>query len=369
MDRKRGWNTVALSWALMAGCSLPLSVKEGDSGAEGAADGESTGPEDGGDDAGRVDQDGDGAAAEADCDDTDPARFPGATELCNEVDDNCDGNVDEGVIDEWFIDADGDGHGAAELHTGCTAPENAVEVGDDCEDADPTRYPSAEELCNERDDDCDDEVDEGFTPPTWWPDADGDGIGGDGTPISACDPGSGWAPSTGDCDDADPTVFPGKTEDCDARDDDCSGLPDDTAACPCTVVHRGTQPYLFCTTGTDWAGAQATCTSVGYHLADVTDSTEDAWLTTTAAGFASTYWWMGANDISSEGTWTWESGEAWSYTHWCSGEPNNGHGLECVPTREEDCGVLGWQSGGCWNDYPCSCSAGQGQPYYSICEG
>ncbi|MFM2248996.1 MAG: hypothetical protein RL071_5071, partial [Pseudomonadota bacterium] len=52
----------------------------------------------------------------------------------------------------------------------------------------------------------------------------------------------------------------------------------------------------------------------------------------------------------------------------CASEPNNGHGLECVPTTEEDCGVLGWQSGGCWNDYPCSCAAGQGQPYYSICE-
>ena len=87
------------------------------------------------------------------------------------------------------------------------------------------------------------------------------------------------APSgrVGDCDDADPTVFPGKREDRDTRDDDCSGLADDTAACPCAVEHRGTTPYLFCTTGSDWAGTHAVCTRVGYYLADVQAQSGGCW--------------------------------------------------------------------------------------------
>ncbi len=343
----------------LAACSSPLRLKGEDSGPVAGA---------GGDGAAAADLDGDGVRSDLDCDDGDPARFPGAAELCNAQDDDCDGEIDEGVQLEWWTDGDGDGFGAPGAVLGCAAPAGAADQGGDCDDLDPLRHPGAEERCNEQDDDCDAEIDEGLSPPTWWPDGDGDGVGGGGAPIVACAPGLGWALSSGDCDDADPTVFPGKREDCDARDDDCSGLADDTAVCPCVVEHRGTQPYLFCTTGADWAAAQAGCASVGYHLADVQDAVEDDWLAVTAATYASTYWWMGANDQTAEGTWTWASGEAWGYTHWCPSEPNNGHGLECVSTTEEDCGVLGWQAGGCWNDYPCTCAAGQGQPYYYICE-
>jgi hypothetical protein len=351
----------------LAGCAPPGPLKVANSDAPGA-DGGGAGEDTADDGVGAVDADADGAPASADCDDADAARYPGAPEQCNGQDDDCDAEIDEGVLLRWYTDGDGDGFGAPGGEEGCAAPAGTVDNDADCDDLDPLRAPGQDERCNGQDDDCDAEIDEGVVVPTWWPDGDGDGVGGDGAPVEACDPGPGWATSSGDCDDADPTVFPGKREDCDARDDDCSGLADDSAACPCVVEHRGAQPYLFCTTGTDWAGAQATCAAVGYHLADVEDSAEDAWLAATAATYASTYWWMGANDLTAEGAWTWESGAAWSYTNWCASEPNNGHGLECVPTTEEDCGVLGWQSGGCWNDFPCSCAAGQGQPYYSICE-
>ena len=100
----------------------------------------------------------------------------------------------------------------------------------------------------------------------------------------------------------------------------------------------------------------------------VDDAAEDDWLSATASAYATGYWWTGANDRDVEGTWTWIDGTPWSYSNFCPGEPNNSHGLECVPTTEEDCGVLSWGTGGCWNDYPCDCAAAQGDPYRYICE-
>lgn len=290
-------------------------------------------------------------------------RAPGAAERCNEVDDDCDGETDEGVRVQWW--ADGDGAGPA--GEACALPARRGDDCDDRDDVDPLRHPAADERCDGQDDDCDGEIDEGMVPRLWWP--DGDGVGGDGAPIEACAPGARWASATDDCDDADPSVYPGKREDRDARDDDRSGLAGATAACPCVVEHRGTQPYRFCATGADGAAAQAACATVGDHLADAQDSVEDDWLALTASAYASTSWWLGATDLAAEGSWAWESGATWSYTHLCPSEPNNGHGLDCVPTTEEDRGVLGWQAGGWWNDYPCTCAAGQGQPYFNICEG
>ena len=144
-----------------------------------------------------------GVYVDVDCDDNEPAINPDAVEVCDGLDNNCDGAVDEG------FDADGDGYLDASSCGGVG--------GDDCNDTLATVNPGATELCNAMDDDCDGVVDEGF-------DVDGDGFydGADASCVSA------WSQT--DCDDADALVFPGAPEACNGVDDDCDGAlhPDET---------------------------------------------------------------------------------------------------------------------------------------------
>ncbi|MBW2699699.1 MAG: SUMF1/EgtB/PvdO family nonheme iron enzyme [Deltaproteobacteria bacterium] len=189
------------------------------------------------------DADGDGYASAAlneglDCDDTDPEIYPGAIERCNGLDDDCDGDIDEGLLD-W--DADGaaacvdcdDWDPAVRPDLGdhnpwSDIPYNGIDEdcsgadlqdvdgddhistnagGDDCNDNNPDIHPLAAEICNNIDDNCDGNIDEGF--------AD---VDSDGDLVKDCM----------DCAPNDASIRPGNLEmpDNDA-DDDCDGYTDE----------------------------------------------------------------------------------------------------------------------------------------------
>ena len=153
-------------------------------------------------------------------------------EICNGVDDDCDGEVDEGFIVTYYRDADGDGFGAlaqAKQGTTCHVPPGYVANSTDCNDNDKDVHPGAIEVCNGKDDDCDGLVDEGCgtQPQRYYMDIDKDGYGrNDGSRLSAT-PIAGWVLVNGDCADWDATIYPGAPELANGRDDNCNGQVDE----------------------------------------------------------------------------------------------------------------------------------------------
>ena len=200
-----------------------------------------------------TDVDGDGWLADAadpearDCDDADATVHPGAAELCDDVDQDCDGHIDEDAVDRttWYTDGDGDGWGDADsAELACDQPVGTVDRGGDCDDRAERVNPDATEVCDpdRTDEDCDgqaDDQDPDLDPDaagagTWHLDADGDGFG------DAEDPGARYCHDPGgaslsfvqdasDCDDSREDVNPEGTEVCDEddTDEDCDGLVDD----------------------------------------------------------------------------------------------------------------------------------------------
>ena len=174
-----------------------------------------------------VDVDQDGYPAEHDCNDRDASINPGAEEICDELDNDCDGVVDEGLQQPWYPDEDDDGYGDAaggEYH--CEGPDGWVEDDSDCDDTRDDVYPEAPESCDGVDNDCDTEVDEdGET--VWYEDADGDGYGDADSTLVACNPGDGWVSDAEDCDDDRADVHPDAEEVCDEADNDCDDTVDE----------------------------------------------------------------------------------------------------------------------------------------------
>lgn len=181
------------------------------------------------------DVDGDGFTwLEGDCDDSNPTVFPNAAEVCDSIDNNCDGNVDTDspLAITWYGDVDGDGFtGEGFTLISCEIPPGFTAEPTDCDDSNSAINPEATEYCNGTDDNCNGEIDEdgaiGGT--VYFTDGDGDGYGNPDAPVSQCSQ-SGSATNQSDCDDTRAESFPGADEVCDARDNDCDGDIDEEAA-------------------------------------------------------------------------------------------------------------------------------------------
>ena len=246
---------------------------------------------------------GEGLAGEptGDCDDTDPAVHPGASEGVGDGrDQDCDGE------ELCYVDVDGDGYvvgsgtvvsadldctdpGEADadapdgdcddsdpaFHPGapgeeCTDPndydcDGHVDYRDvdgdgwpacvECDDLDEDVHPDAPELCNGVDDDCDGEVDDDpVDASTWYSDADGDGFGDAELAQEGCEQPDGTVANAADCDDTDASVWPGAPEVVgDGLDQDCDG---EDAQPP---VHEDTGGVPAPSSGDDGGGGCGGC--------------------------------------------------------------------------------------------------------------
>jgi hypothetical protein len=106
-----------------------------------------------------LDRDLDGYANDVDCDDTNPDVYPDAPEICDQLDNDCDSEIDEdGFLS--YVDADQDGFGdPATEETTCEEDMARVTNGGDCDDTNPAVNPDAVEVCDGLDNDCDSQVD------------------------------------------------------------------------------------------------------------------------------------------------------------------------------------------------------------------
>jgi hypothetical protein len=185
-------------------------------------------------------------AGGGDCNDTRADVNPSVAEVCDELatDEDCDGladDADDSVTGgtPFYADTDGDGFGNPGASvTACAQPADHAVDATDCDDARADISPAGVEVCDDADadEDCDglaDDDDVLDTPVAWYPDADGDGWGGE-TPAYRCDALPGELADAGDCDDTDPLVNGDDRDgdgtsscDGDCDDDDAAVLPAD----------------------------------------------------------------------------------------------------------------------------------------------
>lgn len=157
-----------------------------------------------------------------DCDDANALVSPGGEEVCaDQLDNNCDGNLNEGCLGDTQWDDDADGFS---------------EDQGDCHDANAAVFPGAPEICDGIDNDCNDRIDEYDSNVTGafllYMDADNDGHGNAASPTLSCAPRDYYVAIAGDCNDANAGIHPAAEESCDGLDNNCNAEVDEDHICP-----------------------------------------------------------------------------------------------------------------------------------------
>ena len=185
-----------------------------------------------------IDQDNDGYAADIDCNDHSETIHPAAEEICDYIDNDCDGLIDDeddvgpSAHGKVFLDFDEDGFGDIKTVVGyCETPpelDGYIGEGGDCNDQDASINPLAQEVCDEVDNDCDELIDDldpsldQDTTVSFYLDEDGDGFGDPSNSVSGCALPEGARDNSDDCNDDNPDINPSVEEDCDdGIDNDC----------------------------------------------------------------------------------------------------------------------------------------------------
>ncbi len=167
-----------------------------------------------------------------DCNDLNALINPTVLDFCDAIDNNCDGMIDEdATFLIYYADNDGDGYGNPEVDTSnCFVPVGFISDNTDCNDEIFSIHPTAIEICNSLDDDCDAIIDEDLIFNIYYADADSDGYGNSFVDSISCNMPVGYIDNNTDCNDADEGIYPDAIDICNSIDDNCNIFIDEDAS-------------------------------------------------------------------------------------------------------------------------------------------
>ena len=233
-----------------------------------------------GDDSGYIslyyqDHDNDSFVGTEDCDSHDAQINIGENEICDDADNNCDGQIDEvGAVDgnTYYADIDADGFGDptnAILACGETPPEGYVVNDTDCNDGSVNAFPGNVEVCDSIDNNCDGTADESTAVDavTWYEDNDSDGYGDEDESILACNALEQYVTNNTDCNDDSASAYPDNSEVCDGVDNNCDGAVDENSAIDATTWYYDADDDNF----GDASITTTACVAPAHFISDNTD--------------------------------------------------------------------------------------------------